>query len=141
MRVRLVIADDDEEILQRVRNLLERDFEIVAAVGDGQSAVEAVGRHKPELAILDVSMPQLNGIDAARQVKKEHPEIKVVILTVNGNPAYVKQAMMAGCSGYVLKSSFGRELRTAIASVLEGRVYLTPGLQPASSAIDAGTDS
>ena len=73
-RVRLVLADDDEGILQRLRNLLEKDFNLVAAVSDGRSAVEAVGQYKPDLAILDLSMPLLNGIDATRTIKEDHPK-------------------------------------------------------------------
>jgi len=135
-RVRLVLADDDDGILERLQKLLGEEFDLVAAVGDGRSAVEAVGRCKPHLAILDMSMPLLNGIDAARQIKKEHPEIKTIILTVNGSLTYVREALAAGCSGYVLKASFGRELRTAIETALDGQVYVTPGLLPARSAED-----
>lgn len=132
--MRLVLADDDEGILHRLRNLLEEDFDLVAAVRDGRSAVEAVSRSRPDLAILDVSMPLLNGIDAARQIKKEYPQVKAIILTVNGSPTYVREALAAGCSGFVLKASFGRELRTAIETALDGGVYVTPGLVPACGA-------
>jgi DNA-binding NarL/FixJ family response regulator len=126
IRRRLVMADDHTLVLEGFRKLLEEDFDLVAVAEDGRELVAAVIEHKPDVILVDISMPLLNGIEAARQVKKAHPSGKIVFVTMHGDPAYVAAALNAGASGYVLKRSAASELAVAIREVLAGRSYLTP---------------
>jgi DNA-binding NarL/FixJ family response regulator len=96
-------------------------------MADGRSLVDAASRLHPEAIVLDISLPLLNGIDAARQIKKELPETKIVFLTMHANPAYLKEALAAGASGYVLKTSASEELPGAIQDALRNRIHVTPG--------------
>ena len=95
---------------------------------DGRALVEAALRLKPDLIVLDISMPLLNGIDAAMQIKKALPEVKLLFVTMHVNPAYLEAALNAGATGYVLKSAAREELLQAIEAVLKGRIYITPSL-------------
>jgi len=108
---------------------VESHYEVVGLVDNGQQAVETALRHKPDVLILDISMPILNGIDAMRAVKRELPQTKVIILTMHSSPIYLRKALEAGASGYVLKSGAAEELLDAIAKVLKGGVYVTPAFQ------------
>jgi DNA-binding NarL/FixJ family response regulator len=126
MQPRLLLADDHSFILAGIRSLLEPHYELVGQVSDGRSLVEAALRLRPDLTILDVTMPLLNGIDAARQIKKEWPQAKLLFLTMHASAVYLREAVAAGGLGYVLKSSATEELRTAIQKVLKGHVYLAP---------------
>ncbi|HXB72650.1 MAG TPA: response regulator [Candidatus Acidoferrales bacterium] len=126
MQPRLLLADDHSFILAGIRSLLEPHYDLVGQVSDGRSLVEAALRLRPDLTILDVTMPLLNGIDAARQIKKEWPQAKLLFLTMHASAVYLREAVAAGGLGYVLKSSATEELRTAIQKVLKGHVYLAP---------------
>jgi DNA-binding NarL/FixJ family response regulator len=126
-RTRVILADDHPLILQGLRSLLEADCEVVGVVADGRSLVETASRLHPEVIVLDISLPLLNGIDAARQIKKELPETKIVFLTMHANPAYLKEALAAGANGFVLKTSAGEELPGAIQDALRNRIHVTPG--------------
>ncbi|MBZ5622981.1 MAG: response regulator transcription factor [Acidobacteriia bacterium] len=128
-RARILLADDHSFILAGIRSLLEPHYDLVGQVGDGRSLVEATGRLKPDLVILDVTMPLLNGIDAARQIKKVWPQAKLLFLSMHASPVYLREALDAGGSGYVLKSSAVEELRTAIQKVLKGQIYVAPSLE------------
>jgi len=97
-------------------------------VTDGRALVEAALRLKPDLVVLDITMPLLNGIEATAQIKKSLPETKLLFVTMHVNPAYLEAALSAGGMGYVLKSSAHEELRQAIQSVLKGRIYISPSL-------------
>jgi DNA-binding NarL/FixJ family response regulator len=123
---RILLADDHSFILAGIRSLLEAHYDLVGEVSDGRSLVEAALRLRPDLTILDVTMPLLNGIDAARQIKKEWPNAKLLFLTMHASTVYLREAVEAGGLGYVLKSSATEELRTAIQKVLKGQAYLAP---------------
>ena len=127
-RPRILVADDHSIILAGIRNLIEQDWELAGHVEDGRSLVEAALKLRPDLIILDIGMPILNGIDAAKQIRKEWPEAKLLFLTMHTNPIYLRLAMRAGGSGYVLKTSAAEELRPAIAKILKGQVTSVPNL-------------
>jgi DNA-binding NarL/FixJ family response regulator len=122
---RILVADDHSIILAGVRSLVEPEWELVGVVGDGRSLVEAALKLRPDLIIVDIGMPLLNGIDAARQIRKEWPDAKVLFLTMHANLMYLRAAMRTGASGYVLKSSAAEELRPAIRKILKGQVYVS----------------
>jgi DNA-binding NarL/FixJ family response regulator len=98
-RTRILLADDHPLVVAGLKSLLEAECEVVGVVGDGRSLVVAASRCKPEVIVTDISLPLLNGIDAARQIKKEQPEIKILFLTMHSNPAYLKEALAAGATG------------------------------------------
>ena len=126
--IRVLLADDHPLTSEGVRTILEPHFEIVGLVTDGRALVEAALRLVPDLVILDITMPLLNGIDAAVQIKKSLPDAKLLFLTMHVNPAYLEASLTAGGMGYVLKSGAREELLKAIQSVLAGRIYVTPSL-------------
>lgn len=115
-------------LVDGLRKLLEPEFAIVESVGDGHAAVAAYGRLKPDLLLLDVGLPLLNGIEAARQVKQAAADAKILFLTMHADRIYVEEAMRAGASGYVLKQAAARELIDAIRTVLAGGIYVSPEL-------------
>jgi DNA-binding NarL/FixJ family response regulator len=123
---RLLIADDHKIFAEGLKRLLNADFDIVGVVADGRDLVAAAEKLRPDVMVVDISMPMLNGIEAVRQIKKVHPEIKVVFLTMHPDVAYAASAFKAGASGYVLKHSAPDELVTAIREGLKGRTYVTP---------------
>ena len=125
-RPRVLVADDHSVILAGLYSLLEADFDVVGAVEDGRAALEAARRLKPDVIILDISMPLLNGIEAAIQLRKMVPQSKIIFLTMHGDVAFLKEAFRAGASGYVTKQSAASELVTAIHEVTKGRTYITP---------------
>ena len=123
---RLLLVDDHELFLDGLRKLLEPDFELVGSARDGRSAVEMFKELQPDLLLLDVALPLLNGIEAARQVKHNAAEARILFVTMHTDPIYIEEAFRAGGSGYVIKQAAARELREAIATVLSGRYYLSP---------------
>ena len=127
-RTRILLADDHTLTLEGIRSVIEPHHEIVGMVTDGRALVDAALRLKPDLIILDITMPLLNGIDAAVQIKKSLPEVKLLFVTMHVNPAYLEAALNAGATGYVLKSAAREELLDAIESVLNGRIYVSPSL-------------
>src|SRR5262249_33738389 len=110
--------------LMGIRSLLEHFCEVVGQVADGRALVEAACRLRPDLIILDVGMPNLNGIDAARQIRQEWPQAKLLFLTMHSSPFYLQEALRAGGRGYLLKPSATDELRTAVDRVLKGQIYI-----------------
>jgi DNA-binding NarL/FixJ family response regulator len=128
-RARILLADDHSFILEGIRSLLEAHYDLVGQVSDGRSLVEVAGRLRPDLIILDVTMPLLNGIDAARQIKKAWPQARLLFLSMHASTVYLREAFDAGGSGYVLKTSAVEELRTAIQRVLKGQTYVAPSLE------------
>lgn len=126
-RSRILLGDDHVLILDGFRSLLEREHEIVGEATDGRSLVETAVRLKPDLVILDITMPLLNGIEAARQIKKELPRMKLVFVTMHANPMFLREAAAVGASGFVLKSSARKDLLLAVDRVLDGQAYVTPG--------------
>ena len=123
---RVLMADDHSMILAGLRKLVEGECEVVGTVEDGRALVEAAQKLRPDLILLDISMPLLNGLEATRQLTKLVPESKLIILTMHASPTYATEAFQAGASGYLLKRSAASELNQAIQSVLQGRQYLTP---------------
>jgi DNA-binding NarL/FixJ family response regulator len=126
MRPRLLMADDHTLVLEGIRKLLENDFELVGAVEDGRALLHAAEQLRPDVILLDISMPLLNGIDACRQLSKSMPEIPVIFLTMHSDVAYVEEALRAGGAGYLLKRSAASELTSAITAVMLGKRYVTP---------------
>jgi DNA-binding NarL/FixJ family response regulator len=127
---RVVLADDHSLMLQGIRKLLDKKVDLVAAVGDGLALVKAVEENEVDVVLLDISMPALNGMDAARQIRKISPDTKLIFLTMHADPDYVIEALRVGASGYLLKWSAETELDVAIDTVLRGGTYLTPALPP-----------
>jgi len=123
-----LLADDHPLTLEGLRAFLEPHLENVGTVTDGRALVDEAFRLKPDLIILDITMPLLNGIDAAIQIKKSLPGMKFLFVTMHVNPAYLEAALNAGGTGYVLKSAAREELLDAINSVMSGSIYVTPSL-------------
>ena len=123
---RILIADDHALVVEGFRRLLEPQFEIVGTAGDGREAVAKAKRSRPDVVIMDIAMPTLNGIDAARKIRETLPQTRVLFLSMHSDPAYVEQAFQAGGAGFLLKRSAGTELKQAIRDVMKGRFYLTP---------------
>ena len=128
-RARVLLADDHALILAGIRSLLDGHYDVVEQVGDGRSLVEAALRLRPDLIILDISLPLLNGIDAARQIKKMWPEAKLVFLSMHSSPVYLREAINAGGDAYILKTSAKEELRIAMHKVLDGQTYVSQSLR------------
>jgi len=127
-QVRILIADDHALIRSGLRTLLahEPTFEVVAEASDGREAVEAAQRELPHVAVLDIGMPKLNGIEAARRISEELRDVQLVMLTVYSDECYLLNALKAGARGYVLKSSAESEIVDAVRAVSQGKAYLSP---------------
>jgi len=125
---RVLLADDHPLTLEGLRAFLEPHLESVGTVMDGRTLVDQALLLKPDLIILDITMPLLNGVDAAVQIKKSLPNVKLVFVTMHANTAYLEAALNAGGTGYVLKSAAREELLDAIKSVMAGHIYVTPCL-------------
>lgn len=123
---RILLADDHALVLEGFRRILEGQYELVGTVEDGRALLEAAKKLQPDIVILDVSMPLLNGIDAAAQLKKICPKAKIVVVTMHADTDYVRSAFEAGASAYVLKRSAVDELEQAIRAVVAGHSYITP---------------
>jgi DNA-binding NarL/FixJ family response regulator len=125
-RPRILMADDHLMLLEAFKALLEPDFEVVGTVTDGRALLEEFSRLHPDVVLLDVAMPLLNGLDAGRQLKAQRRSVKLIYLTMNPDPDLAGEALRLGASGYVLKSSAAQELKQAIHEALRGRSYITP---------------
>lgn len=125
-RPRVMLADDHSMLLDAFEKLLEPTCDIVGKVTDGRALLEAAPNVHPDIVVLDISMPRLNGLDAGRQLKKLMPNVKLVYLTVNEDPDLAAEAFRIGASGYLLKNSAASELFNAIHEVARGRSYVTP---------------
>ena len=125
---RVLLADDHTLMLGGIHKILSTKVELVGSVRDGRALVKAVEDLRPDVVLLDISMPLLNGIDAARQIKKSHPQTKLIFLTMHADRDYVVEALRAGASGYLLKWSAEEELEAAIRTVIDGGIYLTTAL-------------
>lgn len=122
----VLLADDHQILVEGLRGLLEPEFELLDTVADGRALVRQALALKPDVIVADISMPLLNGIDAARQIIKDEPAARIIFLTMHSDVAYATEAFRAGASGYVLKKSAAAELVTAIREVLKGGAYVTP---------------
>jgi len=125
-RARILLADDHSLVAAGLCKLLEEEFDLVGAVGDGRALVVTAKRERPDVILLDISMPLLNGVEAARQLQVAVPASKLIFVTVHSDSPYVVEAFRAGASGYVLKRSAASELVAAIRDVLNGNLYVTP---------------
>lgn len=126
MRPRILMADDHSIVLAGLRKLVEAESEVVGTVEDGRALVEEAQKLRPDIILLDISMPLLNGLDAARQLAKLVPESKLIFLTMHATPTYATEAFKAGASGYLIKRSAASELKQAIQAVMRGQHYMTP---------------
>lgn len=145
-RPRVLLADDHTMIMEGLASVLEPEFEVVGRAEDGRQLMAMAEQLRPDVIIADISMPLLNGIEAARQLKKSESRAKFIVLTMHPEADLATEAFRAGASGYVLKSSASKELRTAIQETLKGRTYVTPRIakevleglmrQPADSGSD-----
>ncbi len=128
MRTRVLIADDHPLIRSGLRALLEREreFEVVAEAVDGYEAVERTREQKPDVAMLDIAMPRLNGIDAAQQICEKLPSVKVILVSMHSDEGYVLRALKAGAKGYLLKASPESDVLNAIRAVAAGQAYFSP---------------
>ncbi len=132
MPTRIVLADDHVLVREGLKSLLEREhFQVMAEASDGQEAVKLIEMHHPEIAIMDISMPTLNGIDAARALTRSAPKTKVILLTQHEEEQYIHEALEAGVKGYVLKNQLANDLIQAIRQVGRGEFYLSPGISRA----------
>jgi DNA-binding NarL/FixJ family response regulator len=123
---RVVLADDHTLLLEAFEKLLAPECDVVAKVGDGRALIAAVREHHPDVVVLDVGMPLMNGIEAARQIKREDRSVRLVILTQNEDADLAAEAFRAGISAYLLKRSAASELLTAIREAMRHRSYVTP---------------
>jgi len=129
MSVRLLLADDHDLVRQGLKALLERQgFQVVCEASDGQEALRLASKDKPDVAIMDISMPIMNGLDAAREMMKSSPKTKVILLTQHDEDQYVTEALRAGVKGYVLKNQAAADFVHAIQEVYRGSVYLSPSI-------------
>jgi DNA-binding NarL/FixJ family response regulator len=126
MRKRVLLADDHALMLEGLSRLLAEEFEIVGSVTNGRALVEEAHRLAPDVIVVDIGMPELNGIEAARRLSHSMPSVKIVIVTQQLDPAYLRAAFNAGASAYVSKQSASTELITAIRMALNHRFYVTP---------------
>ena len=132
MPMRILLADDHHVVRQGLKALLEREqFHVVAEAADGHDAIKQAQALRPDVAVLDVSMPRLNGVDAAREMIRAVPGIRTILLTVHTEDAYVMTALKAGIKGYVLKNQASADLLQALREVSSGKTYLSPGISQA----------
>ena len=129
LRSRILIADDHTLIADLCKRLLQAEFEIVGTVSDGRGMVRVATQLKPDVIIVDIAMPLLNGLDAGIQVKAALPAVKLIYLTMNNDPELVLEAFNRGAAGYLLKTCAVSDLVTAVRDVLRGQTYLSPSLK------------
>ena len=133
---RLLVADDHALVRAGIRAFLERipNIEVVAEASDGREVVELVAKQQPDIVLMDIAMPGLNGLEATRQIVETWPQARVIILSMHASEEYVWQALRAGARGYLLKGASLAELELALSSVVRGGIYLSPPLsQPVST--------
>ncbi len=130
MGVRILLADDHTLVRHGLRKLLEErpDWEVVAEAGDGREAVRLAEQYKPDVAVLDVAMPLLNGIEATRQITRRVPGTRVLVLSMHADEAYVTQILQAGATGYLLKDSADVDLLKAVGEAAQGKSFFSPAI-------------
>jgi DNA-binding NarL/FixJ family response regulator len=126
--IRVLLADDHTLVRAGIRSLLQKlqDVEVVAEAENGREALSLIGEHQPDIALVDIAMSELNGLDVAERVKRNWPHVRVVMLSMHANEEYVLQALRAGAAGYLLKDSALEELGLAVKAVMRGETYLSP---------------
>ena len=125
-RARVLLADDHRLVAEGLKRLLESEFELVGVVENGRALVTAARELKPEVIVSDITMPDLNGIEALGELKKDNPDVKVVFLTMHHSVTYARRALEAGALGYVLKHSASEELIIAVRAAAAGQTFVTP---------------
>ena len=125
-RVRILVADDHAGFRELVEDMLEPSFEVIGTVGDGKALVETARRLQPDIIVADISMPILNGIEAAKQLKESGSRAKVIFLTVHSDPDFVRACLNVGASGYIVKLRMDSDLLLAVGEALAGRIFLSP---------------
>ena len=128
LRARVLLGDDHALVVEAFRKILEPEFEVVGVAADGAALVSEAIRLKPDAVLVDISMPLVNGLEAARRIKRELPETKILFLTMHSDRSYLRDAMKLGASGYILKRAAGSDLVTAVRAVLRGKTYVAPEL-------------
>ncbi|MBX3324954.1 MAG: response regulator transcription factor [Nitrospira sp.] len=128
MKPRILIADDHLLVAEGIQKLLESEVEVLGMFSDGRALTKAVEETHPDLIIVDISLPLLNGLDAARQVKQFDPKVKILMLTMHADQVFVVEAFRLGVSGYVLKQSLAGELQHAVRELLKGNTYISPSV-------------
>ncbi len=126
MRPRVIIADDHAMVREGLVRLLENEVEVVSTVGNGREVVGEVLRLRPDIAVLDIGMPLLNGIEAARQIREAAPEVRIIFLTQQTGKEYAQAAFAAGARGYVIKNAAAAELVQAVHEAMAGRTFISP---------------
>jgi DNA-binding NarL/FixJ family response regulator len=134
-RVRILLADDHTLFCNLLRELLEPEYEVVGCVNNGRELLTVAAALRPDVLLVDIGMPALNGLDAGRRLKQLHPEMKLIYLTMNNNVEYAREAMQAGASGFVLKNAQSSQLLQAIHGALRGMSYVAPEIRQAMSDI------
>jgi DNA-binding NarL/FixJ family response regulator len=127
-RARILIADDHNLVAELCKRLLEAEFDVIGTVSDGRALVRAAGELKPDVVVVDVAMPILNGLDAGRQVKEMLPAVRLIYLTMNPDVEIAAEAFRRGARGYLLKTCAAAELVVAVREVLRGKSYMSPAL-------------
>jgi len=130
-RTKILLADDHALLSSLLKDVLEPEYEVVGSVTDGRQLLKAATSLRPDVALVDIGMPSLNGLDAGRRLKKEHPHIKLIYLTMNNSVEYARQALQAGASAFVLKNSPSSILLKAIRDALRGVPYVAPEIKHA----------
>ena len=125
---RILLADDHRMVTEGLKFLLTEEFELVGIVEDGRAMVAEARKLRPDVIVADISMPQMNGIDALTHLKRDNPDVRVVFLTMHRDAAYARRALEAGASGFVLKHSAPAELVLAVRAALQGRTFIAPDL-------------
>ncbi len=136
IRTRIIIADDHALVRQGIVSFLKMsdNYEVVAEASDGVEAIEAVNKWKPDIVIMDISMPKLGGLEATVEIKKHHPSIKILVLTQYEDMVYIRRFFKAGASGYLVKKAVGVDLLTALEAIMAGKTYIHPSI--ATSVVD-----
>lgn len=134
-RIRILLADDHTLFCNLLRDLLEPEYEVVGSVGDGRELLKAAEALRPDVVLVDIGMPSLNGLDAGKRLKQAHPKTKLIYLTMNNNVEYAREALQAGASAFILKNSKSAELLHAIRDSLKGVSYMAPEIRRAMSEI------
>lgn len=128
-RPRILLADDHTLVAEGVSKLIQSEFDLIEIVQDGRTLLERIDQWAPDILLLDISLPFINGIEAAHRIKSISPNVKVIFLTMHTEPSFIKDAASVGAWGYVLKQSAAGELLYAIREVLKGRTYFTPSVR------------
>jgi DNA-binding NarL/FixJ family response regulator len=130
MSVRIIIADDHKIVRQGLRSLLEneKNYAVIAEADNGRSVIQYANELKPDIVIMDISMPDINGIDATRQIRSEQPDVKIIALSMHSDARYVLEMLDAGASGYLLKDCAMEELTQAIQNVISNQWFVSPAI-------------